>query len=101
MMRSALANIQEDAEGQEQAPFAKMEEAMTGLMELTYGKAEAPNRPELPREFATSWPHDVDDLSQSGVMDDPVILASGYSVDRSYYQWFYPLIKVCPVTNKT
>ncbi|CAL5058217.1 unnamed protein product [Urochloa decumbens] len=101
MMRSALANIQEDAEGQEQTPFAKMEEAMTGLMQLTYGKAEPPNPPELPREFATRWLHDDDDLSESGVMDDPVILASGYSVDQSYYQWFYPLNKVCPVTKKT
>ncbi|CAL5021983.1 unnamed protein product [Urochloa decumbens] len=58
MMRSALTNIQEDAEGQEQAPFAKVEEAMTGLMQLTYGKAEPPNPPELPREFATRWLHD-------------------------------------------
>ncbi|CAO2045812.1 unnamed protein product [Urochloa humidicola] len=100
MMRSALANIQEDAEGQEQASFAKMEEAMTGLMQLTYGKGMPPNPPELPREFATRWTHDDDDLSQSGVMEDPVILASGYSVDQSYYQWYYPLNKVCPVTKK-
>ncbi|RLN09582.1 U-box domain-containing protein 73-like [Panicum miliaceum] len=51
MMRSALVNIEEiaEAEGQEQAPFAKTE--------LTYGKAELPNPPELPREVATRWPH--------------------------------------------
>lgn len=59
MMRSALVNIEEiaEAEGQEQAPLVKTEEAMTGLMELTYGKAELPNPPELPREVATRWPH--------------------------------------------
>ncbi|RCV06438.1 hypothetical protein SETIT_1G162200v2 [Setaria italica] len=101
MMRSALANIQEDGEGQEQVPFTKMEEAMTGFMELAYGKAELPNPPELPREFASRWPHDDGDLSHSGVMDDPVILASGYSVDRSYHRWFCQLDNICPITNKT
>lgn len=64
MMRSALADIQEDAEGQEHAPFAKLQEAMTGLMKLTYGKAEPTNPSQLPREFATRWPHsDVSDTA--------------------------------------
>nr|CAB3446602.1 unnamed protein product [Digitaria exilis] len=102
MMRSALADIQEDAEGQEQAPFAKMQEAMTGLMKLTYGKAEPTNPSQLPREFATRWPHSDDDLSHRGLMDDPVILASGHSVDGSYHQWSCPLNNnVCPITHKT
>jgi hypothetical protein len=61
-MRSALAKIQEQ-EGthdhdQEQAAFGKMEEAITGLMELTYGTTELQNPPELPREFATRFPYD-------------------------------------------
>lgn len=65
MMRSALAHIQEDAEGQEQEPFAKMEDAMTGLMKLTYGKAELTNPSRLPREFATRWPDgDVSDTAR-------------------------------------
>jgi hypothetical protein len=58
MMLSTLADIQEDGEGQERVLFARMEEAMTGLMELAYGKGELRNPPVLPREFATRWPHD-------------------------------------------
>ncbi|KAF8689456.1 hypothetical protein HU200_041778 [Digitaria exilis] len=102
MMRSALADIQEDAEGQEHAPFAKLQEAMTGLMKLTYGKAEPTNPSQLPREFATRWPHSDDDLSHRGLMDGPVILASGHSVDGSYHQWSCPLNNnVYPITHKT
>ncbi|XP_062224510.1 U-box domain-containing protein 73-like [Phragmites australis] len=102
MMRSALAKIQEGADDSEgQAAFAEMEDAMTGLMELTYGKPELPNMPEPPHEFATKWPRDDADPLHSGVMDDPVILASGYSVDRSYHQWSCPQKNICPVTNET
>jgi len=59
-MRSALAKIQEGTHDhdQEQAAFGKMAEAITGLMELTYGTAELQNPPELPREFATRFPYD-------------------------------------------
>jgi hypothetical protein len=53
-MRSALAKIQEAAvaDAQGEAAFAEMEQAMTGLMDLSYKKV-AP--PELPREFASKW----------------------------------------------
>ncbi|XP_066318444.1 LOW QUALITY PROTEIN: U-box domain-containing protein 73-like [Miscanthus floridulus] len=105
-MRSALAKIQEQ-EGthdhdQEQAAFGKMEEAIAGLMELTYGTAELQNPPELPREFATRFPYDDADSSHSGlsgVMEDPVILASGYSVDQLYHLFCSP--NVCPSTKET
>jgi hypothetical protein len=58
MMRSALAKIHVDADGSEaQAPllFYEMQQAMTGLLELAYGKAELPSLPDLPDEFATKW----------------------------------------------
>ncbi|TVU01536.1 hypothetical protein EJB05_53002 [Eragrostis curvula] len=98
MMRSAVVKIQDD--GREVQPvFNEMQQAMTGLMELTYG--EAPNPPELPQEFATKWPHDDADPLGSVLMDDPVILASGYSVDQSFHQWDCSLTNTCPVTNKT
>lgn len=60
MMRSALVKIEEGTHdhGQDQAAFAKMEEAITGLMELTYGTAELQNPPELPRECATRFLYD-------------------------------------------
>jgi hypothetical protein len=59
MMPSALAKFHVDADGSEaQAPpFYEMQQAMTGLMDLTYGKVELPNLPDLPHEFATKWPH--------------------------------------------
>ncbi|KAL6634398.1 hypothetical protein ACP70R_027069 [Stipagrostis hirtigluma subsp. patula] len=101
MMRSALAKIQEGgARVEEQAAFAKMEQTMTSLMELTYRKPEPPNVPELPHELATKWPRDDVDPLHNGVMDDPVILASGHSVDRSYHQWSCPQKNICPVTNE-
>ncbi|XP_014755749.1 U-box domain-containing protein 73 isoform X4 [Brachypodium distachyon] len=33
------------------------------------------------------------------VMDDPVTLASGYSVDQTYYQWFVSQKNTCPVSG--
>jgi hypothetical protein len=57
-MRSALAKIQEDAaagDAQGEAAFAEMEQAMTGLMDLSYKKVEPP---KLPRDFATKWAPD-------------------------------------------
>ncbi|KAJ1279196.1 hypothetical protein BS78_04G136600 [Paspalum vaginatum] len=98
MMRCSLAKIKEGADGQEQALFAKMEDAITGLLELAHGAAELPNPPKLPREFATRWPGDDADLLQ--VMDDPIILASGHSVDRLYNQFVCPQQNYCPVTQK-
>ncbi|WVZ75373.1 hypothetical protein U9M48_023429 [Paspalum notatum var. saurae] len=100
MMRCSLANIKEGADGQEKALFAKMEEAITGLLELAHGTAKLPNPPKLPREFATRWPGD-DDADLLQVMDDPVILASGHSVDRLYNQFVCPQQNCCPVTQKS
>uniref|UniRef100_A0ACD5Z0S5 Uncharacterized protein n=1 Tax=Avena sativa TaxID=4498 RepID=A0ACD5Z0S5_AVESA len=102
MMRSAMAKIQEEAgaaDAQREAAFAEMEKAMTGLMDLSYEKAEPP---KLPRHFATKWPaSDLADPLHGGVMDDPVILASGYSVDQSYQQWFPSQKNICPVTRQS
>uniref|UniRef100_A0A0E0JZX4 RING-type E3 ubiquitin transferase n=1 Tax=Oryza punctata TaxID=4537 RepID=A0A0E0JZX4_ORYPU len=84
MMRMALAKFQEDAAADdEEAASAVMEQAMTGLMDLTYRKAKPP---ELPHEFATRWPIPIapDGTLQAEVMRDPVILVSGYSVDQTY-----------------
>jgi hypothetical protein len=55
MMRMALAKFQDDdaAADDEEAASAVMEQAMTGLMDLTYRKAKPP---ELPYEFTTRWP---------------------------------------------
>ncbi|KAK3154127.1 hypothetical protein QOZ80_2BG0186460 [Eleusine coracana subsp. coracana] len=99
-MRSALAEVQVDADGREvQAPFDDMQRAMTGLMELTYGEAELPNPPELPHEFTTKWLHEDDDPLDIRVMKDPIILASGYSVDQFYHQWSASQ-NICPVTDR-
>ncbi|TVU30028.1 hypothetical protein EJB05_21630 [Eragrostis curvula] len=76
MMRSAVVKIQDD-DREVQPVFNEMQQAMTGLMEVTY--EEAPNPPKLPQQFATKWPHDDADPSGSALMDDPVILASGYA----------------------
>uniref|UniRef100_J3LCY5 RING-type E3 ubiquitin transferase n=3 Tax=Oryza brachyantha TaxID=4533 RepID=J3LCY5_ORYBR len=90
MMRTALAKFQDDASAEDgeatAAASAVMEQAMTGLMDLTYRKAKPP---ELPYEFATRWPIPVDDdeVLQARIMSDPVILASGYSVDQSYHNY--------------
>ncbi|KAL6899832.1 hypothetical protein ACP4OV_006490 [Aristida adscensionis] len=101
MMRGALVKIQESVDGVEgQSAFVEMEQAMTSLLELTYRKSERLNVLKLPHELATRWPRDDADLSLSGVMNDPVILASGYSVDRSYHQWSCPQKNICPITNK-
>ncbi|BAF08783.1 U-box domain-containing protein 73 [Oryza sativa Japonica Group] len=85
MMRMALAKFQDDdaAADDEEAASAVMEQAMTGLMDLTYRKAKPP---ELPYEFATRWPIPIahDGTLQAEVMRDPVILPSGYSVDQTY-----------------
>ncbi|KAL6634411.1 hypothetical protein ACP70R_027082 [Stipagrostis hirtigluma subsp. patula] len=77
VMRSALAKIQEGG--------ARVEEqgALKGLTELTYRKLEPPNVPELPHELPTKWPRDDADPLQNGVMDDPVILASGHAPNQS------------------
>ncbi|KAK1617710.1 hypothetical protein QYE76_023227 [Lolium multiflorum] len=97
-MRSALAKIQEAAAGdaQGEAAFAEMEQAMAGLMDLSYKKVEPP---KLPSEFATKWAPGNADALHGGAMDDPVILASGYSVDQSYQQWFISQKNTCPVTG--
>uniref|UniRef100_A0A0D9VG32 RING-type E3 ubiquitin transferase n=1 Tax=Leersia perrieri TaxID=77586 RepID=A0A0D9VG32_9ORYZ len=86
MMRTALATLKDDAaadDEEEAAAAAVMEQAMTGLMDLAYKKREPP---ELPYEFATRWPIPIldDGTLQARTMRDPVILASGYSVDEIY-----------------
>ncbi|KAM0873141.1 hypothetical protein ACQ4PT_038275 [Festuca glaucescens] len=97
-MRSALEKIQDAAadDAQGEAAFAEMEQAMTGLMDLSYKKVEPP---KLPRDFATKWSSGDADPLHGGAMDDPVILASGYSVDQSYQQWFISQKNSCPVTG--
>uniref|UniRef100_A0ACD5ZIT9 Uncharacterized protein n=1 Tax=Avena sativa TaxID=4498 RepID=A0ACD5ZIT9_AVESA len=100
MMRTALAKIKEEAadDAQGEAAFAEMEKAMTGLMDLSYKKLKPP---KIPRHFATKWPPSDADPLHGGVMEDPVILASGYSVDQSYQQWFLSQNKICPVTRQS
>lgn len=62
-MQSALVKIQEAAvAGSEgEAAFAEMEQAMTGLMAVSYKEAEPA---KLPRVFATRWAQD--DVSATG-----------------------------------
>ncbi|XP_044389827.1 U-box domain-containing protein 73 [Triticum aestivum] len=101
MAMAALAKIQEDAaaddEDQGQAAFAEMEKAMTGLMDLSHKKTSGP--PKLPRDFATKWPHSDGDPLLGRVMKDPIILASGYTVDKSCQQWSLAQKNTCPVTG--
>ncbi|KAM3259156.1 hypothetical protein ACQJBY_050755 [Aegilops geniculata] len=98
---TALMKIQEDAavgdEAQGQAAFAEMEKAMTGLMDLSHKKTSGP--PKLPRDFATKWPHSDGDPLLERVMKDPIILASGYTVDKSCQQWSLAQKNTCPVTG--
>ncbi|KAE8813802.1 U-box domain-containing protein 9 [Hordeum vulgare] len=101
MMQSALAKIQEgataDDQAQGQAAFAEMEKAMTGLMDLSHKKTSGP--PKLPRDFATRWPHSDGDPLLERVMKDPIILASGHTVDKSCQQWSVAHKNTCPVTG--
>uniref|UniRef100_A0A3B6LR28 RING-type E3 ubiquitin transferase n=1 Tax=Triticum aestivum TaxID=4565 RepID=A0A3B6LR28_WHEAT len=101
MMQTALAKIQEgaaaDDQAQGQAAFAEMEKAMTGLMDLSHKKTSGP--PKLPRDFATKWPHSDGDPLLGRVMKDPIILASGYTVDKSCQQWSLAQKNTCPVTG--
>ncbi|VAI20155.1 unnamed protein product [Triticum turgidum subsp. durum] len=101
MMQTALAKIQEgdaaDDQAQGQAAFAEMEKAMTGLMDLSHKKTSGP--PKLPRDFATKWPHSEGDPLLERVMKDPIILASGYTVDKSCQQWSLAQKNTCPVTG--
>ncbi|XP_037435507.1 U-box domain-containing protein 73-like [Triticum dicoccoides] len=98
---TALMKIQEDAavgdQAQGQAAFAEMEKAMTGLMDLSHKKTSGP--PKLPRDFATKWPHSEGDPLLERVMKDPIILASGYTVDKSCQQWSLAQKNTCPVTG--
>ncbi|KAF0935939.1 hypothetical protein E2562_036930 [Oryza meyeriana var. granulata] len=105
MMRTALAMFQDDAAADDDeattAASAVMEQAMTGLMNLTYRKVKPP---ALPYEFATRWPIPIadDGTLQAGAMRDPVILASGYSVDQSYQNYQKrqsPRTNTCTVTE--
>ncbi|OEL25998.1 U-box domain-containing protein 73 [Dichanthelium oligosanthes] len=98
MMRRALAKIQEDAEVQAKAPFAKMKESMTGLMDLAYGKARHPNPPELPREFATRWPHDDSMCILFSENEASPLLPSLTEIPKL----LLPFVKnECPITDKT
>ncbi|CAM0946401.1 unnamed protein product [Alopecurus aequalis] len=58
------------ADAQEEAAFPEMEQSMTALIDLPHKKA---------------------DQLRGGVMDDPAILASGYSVHQSYQQILLPI----------
>ncbi|GJM94790.1 hypothetical protein PR202_ga11469 [Eleusine coracana subsp. coracana] len=101
-MRNALAmaKVQVDADGSGvQAPFDEMQLAMTGLLELTYLKAELSNLPDPPHVFATQLPYDDADALDSKVMENPIILASGYSVDQWSRDWSISR-DICPVTKK-
>ncbi|KAG8070712.1 hypothetical protein GUJ93_ZPchr0006g41260 [Zizania palustris] len=98
MMRTALEKMEDGAaaDDEEAAASAVMDQAMTGLMELTYRKVEPP---KLPSEFATKWSQADDGTLQAGVMHNPVILDSGHSIDQSYQERFFPQRSICPVPN--
>ncbi|XP_047079621.1 uncharacterized protein LOC124690258 [Lolium rigidum] len=73
-----------------------MKQAMTGLMDLSHEKVEPP---KLPRDFATKWAYADADPLHGGVMDGTVILASGYTADQPYQQWFISQKNVYPFTG--
>lgn len=52
IMKSALARIQG---GQDSGAFAEMEQAMKGLMDVSFKRRE--RDPVLPAEFVSKWPH--------------------------------------------
>ncbi|KAL6888815.1 hypothetical protein ACP4OV_009841 [Aristida adscensionis] len=109
MMKRALARIQSEDVGDAGEAFADTEQAMKDLMEASFGE----RIPVLPTEFMSRLPrgdliHEVivlswkhvrifkiqlfqlireRDWSQRDIIVDPLILASGDSIDKFSHEW--------------
>ncbi|KAL6634399.1 hypothetical protein ACP70R_027070 [Stipagrostis hirtigluma subsp. patula] len=83
MMKRALARIQGGDVGDSGEAFAEMGRAMKGLMDVSFEVKV----PELPMEFVSKLPRRGKGWSQRDIIADPLILASGDSIDKFSHQW--------------
>ncbi|XP_039789653.1 U-box domain-containing protein 73-like [Panicum virgatum] len=82
MMTSALARIHQVGEAGGAEAFAEMEQALKGLMDVSFEAKE----PVLPAEFMSKWSCANENWLQMDIIADPLILMSGNSIDRLSHQ---------------